>query len=354
MFKKKIRVAINGFGRIGRLFFKLALENDNIEIVAINDLGNVHNMTYLLRHDSAQKELVVDVEAVENNDGRFLRVGKQMIPFYSIPDPADLPWGEIGVDVAAECTGVFTSFAASDAHLEAGAKRVVISGPVKDPQGMSFGNERSGSTVLMGVNEEETKTCDISSNASCTTNAGGIPMDIMRNSVGVEQALLNTIHSYTASQSIVDAPRPGKDDYRKTRAAAVNIIPSSTGSAIATTKVIPELENQFDGIALRVPTIAGSIADITFIAKQETTIEEVNNIFREAAKDKRYEGLLRVEEDQVVSSDIIGDTHVAIIDPAFTRVVGRLVKIMVWYDNEAGYSQALLKQVEAMGTATHS
>lgn len=354
MFTKKIRVAINGFGRIGRLFFKLALENENIEIVAINDLGNVHNMAYLLRHDSAQKELVVDVEAIENKDGHFLQVGKQKIPFYSIPDPTDLPWGELEVDVAAECTGVFTSFEKSNAHLEAGAKRVVISGPVEDPQGMTFGNNRSGATVLMGVNEDETQTCDITSNASCTTNAGGIPMDIMRNSVGVEQALLNTIHSYTASQSIVDAPCPGKDDYRKTRAAAVNIIPSSTGSAIATTKAIPELENQFDGIALRVPVIAGSIADITFIAGKETNAEEINDIFREAAKDKRYDGLLRVEEDQVVSSDIIGDTHVAIIDPAFTRVVGKLVKIMVWYDNEAGYSQSLLKQVEAMGKATRA
>ncbi|MFW0871138.1 MAG: type I glyceraldehyde-3-phosphate dehydrogenase [Patescibacteria group bacterium] len=349
MSKKKIRVAINGFGRIGRLFFKLAQESDSVEIVAINDLGDVKNMAYLLKYDSAQKELVLNVEAIEEGDSSYLQVGEKAIPFYSIREPGELPWGELVVDVVAECTGVFTSFEKSNAHLEAGAKRVVISAPVKDAQGMSFGVNRKGATVLMGVNDNEIASCDITSNASCTTNAGGIPLDIMRKTVGVESALLNTIHSYTASQSIVDAPRPGKNDYRKMRAGAVNIIPSSTGSAIATTKAIPDLENQFDGIALRVPVITGSIADITFISSRETSAEEVNNIFRDAAKEDRYQGLLRVEEDQIVSSDIIGDRHIVIIDPAFTRVVGKLVKIMVWYDNETGYSQSLLSQVEAMG-----
>ena len=347
----KIRVAINGFGRIGRLFFKLALQNDNLEIVGINDLGDLENMAYLLRHDSAQKELTVDVTTkIVSESEQYLVVNNQEIPFFAVREPSELPWGDLRVDVVAECTGIFTSFEKSNAHIEAGAKRVVISGPTKDEQGTEFAEGRIGATVLMGVNDDLIQTCTITSNASCTTNAAGSPLDVMRNTVGVENALLNTIHSYTASQSIVDAPvKPGTTDYRKGRAAAANIIPSSTGSAIATTKAIPELEGKFDGIALRVPTISGSIVDITFVAGRETTAEEVNDIFRAAADSDQYRGLLTVADDQVVSSDIIGNTHVAIIDPDFTRVVGNLVKILAWYDNEAGYSQALVRQVEKMG-----
>ena len=348
------RVAINGFGRIGRLFFKLALQNKNLEIVAINDLGDLHNMAYLLEHDSVQKELnnhAVKTEVISENE-QYLHVGDKKIRFYSIRNPEELPWREMDIDVVTECTGIFTSFEKSNMHLKAGAKRVVISGPTKDDQGTEFDSGKIGATVLMGVNDEQVKTCAITSNASCTTNAAGSPLDVMRNTVGVEYALLNTIHSYTATQSIVDGPvKPGKTDYRKGRAAAVNIIPSTTGSAIATTKVIPELKNRFDGIAIRVPSVSGSIVDITFVAKRETTAEEVNNIFRTAAASNQYKGLLRVEEEQVVSSDIIGDTHVAIIDPAFTKVVGNLVKILAWYDNEAGYSASLVRQVERMGAS---
>lgn len=353
---QKTQVAINGFGRIGRLFFKLALQNENLEIIAINDLGDLDNMAYLLQHDTAQKELnntAVSSEVLSEGE-KYLCIGEgseqKKIRFYSIRNPEELPWGEIGVDVVAECTGIFTSFEKSNMHLQAGAKRVVISGPTKDEQGTEFDDGKIGATVLMGVNDDQIKTCAITSNASCTTNAAGSPLDVMRNTVGVEYALLNTIHSYTATQSIVDGPvKPGKTDYRKGRAAAMNIIPSTTGSAIATTKVIPELKGRFDGIALRVPTITGSIVDITFISKRETTAEEVNDLFRSAAASDQYKGLLRVEEDQVVSSDIVGDTHVAIIDPAFTKVVGNLVKILAWYDNEAGYSASLVRQVEIMG-----
>ena len=345
------KVAINGFGRIGRLFFKLALKNENLDVVAINDLGDVDNMAYLLKYDSAQKDLNLSVTTKKVSESeQYLVVGDTEIPFYSIRNPEELPWGELGVDVVAECTGIFTSFEKSNMHLTAGAKRVVISGPTKDAQDTNFGDGKIGSTVLMGVNHDAVKTCAITSNASCTTNAAGSPLQVMKDTVGVESALLNTIHSYTATQSTVDSPvKPGGKDYRKGRAAAQNIIPSSTGSAIATAKVIPELQGKFDGIAMRVPTVSGSIVDITFISEKETTAEEVNSYFKTAAASDQYKGLLRVEEDQVVSGDIIGDTHVAIVDLAFTRVVGNLVKIMVWYDNEAGYSYALTKQVEAMG-----
>lgn len=351
MSDKKIRVAINGFGRIGRLFFRLALKNEHLEIVAINDLGDVANMAYLLEHDSVQKELNLHVDTkIVSETEKYLVVDHKEIPFYAERNPEDLPWGDLNVDVVAECTGVFTSFEKSDAHIRAGAKRVVISGPTKDAQGTEFGDGKIGSTVLMGVNDDLIKTCTITSNASCTTNAAGSPLAVMRDTVGVEYALLNTIHSYTATQSIVDGPvKPGKTDYRKGRAGAMNIIPSSTGSAIATTKAIPELEGRFDGIAVRVPTPVGSIVDITFVASRETTAEEINKFFQIAAESEQYQGLLSVADDQVVSSDIVGDTHVAIIDPAFTRVVGNLVKILVWYDNEAGYSGALVRQVEAMG-----
>jgi len=345
------RVGINGFGRIGRLFFKLALKQDDLEIVGINDLGDLDNMAYLLRYDSAQKDLNLEVTTkVVSETEQYLVVGDREIPFFSIRNPEELPWGELDTDVVAECTGIFTSFEKSNMHITAGAKRVVISGPTKDEQGTEFGDGKIGSTVLMGVNHDAVKTCAITSNASCTTNAAGSPLQVMKDTVGVESALLNTIHSYTATQSIVDGPvKPGKPDYRKGRAAAMNIIPSSTGSAIATAKVIPELSGKFDGIAMRVPTVSGSIVDITFISQKETTAEEINKYFRIAAESDQYKGLLRVEEDQVVSGDIIGDTHVAIVDLAFTRVVGNLVKIMVWYDNEAGYSNALVRQVQAMG-----
>jgi glyceraldehyde 3-phosphate dehydrogenase len=230
--------------------------------------------------------------------------------------------------VVAECTGVFNSFEKSKAHLEAGAKRVVLSGPTKDPQNTEFMEGKIGTTVLMGVNEEKTKTCTITSNASCTTNASGIPLKLMEEKIGVESAFLNTIHSYTATQSIVDGP-VRKKDFRRGRAAAQNIVPTTTGSAIATSKVIEELAGKFDGMAVRVPTVSGSLVDITFIAKRETTAEEVNQIFKEAENSGEYNGLLRTESEQIVSTDIIGDTHGAIVDLNFTKVQGRLVKIII-------------------------
>ena len=249
--------------------------------------------------------------------------------------------------MVAEATGVFASFEKSQAHLKAGVKRVVISGPVKDPQNFEL-PEGKCNTALIGINDEIIANSVITSNGSCTTNAVGIPMQILLDEVGIETALLNTVHSYTATQSIVDGPvRPGKRDFRRGRAAAQNLVPTSTGSAVAVAKVLPELEGKFDGIAMRVPTVVGSMVDITMILKEEKTAAEVNEIFRNAVS--KYAGKMRVEEEQIVSSDIIGDTHTSIVDLSFTRVEGRLLKIMVWYDNEAGYSQSLVNHVEKIG-----
>jgi len=336
----KVRVAINGFGRIGRAFFREAIERNDIKIVAINDLGEVDNLAYLLKYDSVYGRSELDVTATTH----ALEIGGERIPFISERDPGKLPWREYDVDVALEATGVFASYEQSQAHLTAGARRVVISAPVKDEPSSGI----SGATVLMGVNDEKLATCDISSNASCTTNAGSPIVQILKEKLGIEKAMLNTVHGYTASQSLVDGP--SKKDYRRGRAAAQNIVPSSTGAALATTKAITDLEGNFDGIAMRVPVSVGSIVDITFIASKNTTIEEVNGILREAVKEDRWQGIFTVTEDPIVSSDIIGNIHASIADLSFTRVVGgNLVKVLSWYDNEAGYTHTLVEHIVKTG-----
>ena len=334
---EKKRVAINGFGRIGRAFFKIAEKNSDFEVVAINDLGNLENLAYLLKYDSVYG--VSDL-AIEAKGGKLVVEGRE-ITFLSEKDPTKLPWKELAIDIVLESTGVFASYEKSKVHLEAGAKRVVISAPVEDtpPEGVI------GATVLIGVNEEKLKTCDISSNASCTTNAGSPLIQILEDSVGIEKAVLNTIHGYTASQSLVDGPVRG-NDFRRGRAAAHNIIPSTTGAAISTTKAITSLEGVFDGIAIRVPVIIGSIVDITFIAKRETAKEEINDILTNAAKEKRWEKVFSVTNDPIVSSDIVGSKYASIADLSFTRVVGgNLVKVLSWYDNEMGYTYSLVEHV---------
>lgn len=337
----KVRVAINGFGRIGRAFFKLAQYKDNeIEIVAINDLFPIENSSYLLKYDSAYGRATFPV----SYSSGFLNANGKSIKYISEREPSKLPWKDLNIDVVLESTGVFASFEKSKAHLDAGAKRVVISAPVKDEPKDGV----VGATVLMGINEEKLKVCDISSNASCTTNAGGPVIQILEESLGIEKALLNTVHGYTSSQSIVDSPN--LKNPRRGRAGAFNIVPSSTGSAIATTKAVESLKGKFDGIALRVPVIVGSIADITFISKKETTVEEVNEIFKKAANDPRWKGIFSVSNEDLVSSDIIGNTHASIIDLEYTRVVGgNLVKVLSWYDNEMGYSNTLLRHVITTG-----
>ena len=343
---KKLRVAVNGVGRIGRAFLKLAEENPQIEVVAVNDLGSVENIAYLLKYDSAYGKSDLDIK-VENG---FLSINGREIKYLSEKDPKNLPWGALDIDVVVESTGVFNSYEKSNAHIEAGAKRVVITAPVKNtPHAEGVPDYGPiGQTVLMGINEDDLKKCKISSNASCTTNAGSPVLEILRKEIGIEKAMLNTIHGYTATQKMVDSP--SEKDFRKGRAVAQNIIPSTTGAAVATTQVITDLKGNFDGIAVRVPVISGSILDITFIAKRNTTVEEINNILKKASEDPNWKNLFTITEEPIVSSDIVGSRYASIADLAFTRVVGgNLVKVLAWYDNEMGYTSALMRHVVKAG-----
>lgn len=335
--KRKIRVAINGFGRIGRAFLKIVREREEIEIVAVNDLGDIKNMAYLLKYDTVYKTSSFDVTAVEGSDP-YLLVDDKKIFYLSQRDPAQLPWQKLNIDVVVESTGLFTSYDKAKTHISAGAKRVVITAPAKGESAMP------GETVLMGVNEDKLKTCIITSNASCTTNAGSPILAILDEAIGIEKAVLNTVHGYTASQGIVDGPN--KKDWREGRAAAQNIVPSTTGAAIATTKALTQLEGKFDGISIRVPVVAGSIVDITFIAKRNTTVDEINIALKKASGMPRWKNIFAVTEEELVSSDILGDTHGSIADLKFTRVVdGNLVKVLAWYDNEMGYTYTLVDHV---------
>lgn len=333
-----IRVAINGFGRIGRAFFRAAQENAEIDIVGINDLGDAANLAYLLKYDSVYPTLEADVHAANGQ----LVVGDKNIHFTSERDPSKLPWGSLNVDVVVESTGVFEDYEKAGAHLTAGAKRVVITAPVKE-------DSPAGATVLVGVNEEKLQTCQISSNASCTTNAGSPLIAILDEKIGIEKALLNTVHAYTATQEIVDGPVKGSD-LRRGRAAAHNIVPSSTGAAIAVTKAYESLAGKFDGISIRVPVVAGSIVDITFVAKRNTSAEEINTILEAASKEERWRGIFAVTREALVSSDIVGTSEASIADLAMTRVVGgTLGKVMAWYDNEMGYAHTLLRHLQEAG-----
>ena len=338
----KTRVAINGLGRIGRAFVRQTIGNEEIELVAINDLGSLENLAYLLTYDTVYDKAAF---SVETKDGKLVINGKN-VAFLSEKDPSLLPWKDLAVDVVVESTGVFDDYEKASAHITAGARRVVLSAPAKGED-----LEGTGATVLMGVNEEKLATCPVTSNASCTTNASSPIIAILDEALGIEYAILSTTHAYTATQSIVDSPVKGSD-MRRGRAAAQNIVPSSTGAAIAVTKAYPSLEGKFDGISLRVPVPAGSIADITFVAKRDTSAEEVNEILRAAASDPRWSGIFAASDEQLVSSDIVGDTHASIADLPLTRVVGgRLVKVLAWYDNEYGYTNTLVRHVLAAGKA---
>jgi glyceraldehyde 3-phosphate dehydrogenase len=336
---QNIKVAINGFGRIGRAFLKIAWERPEIEIVAVNDLGSIESLAYLLRHDTVYRTWNHTVEV----SGTDLVIDGKTVKFISEKDTTKLPWGDLGVDVVVESTGLFTAFDKAKFHLDDGAKRVVISAPAKGSDGSV-----QGETILLGVNEEKFGTCPITSNASCTTNAASPLIAILHEALGIEKAILNTVHGYTASQSLVDGP--SKKDLREGRAAAQNIVPSSTGAAIAVTKAFPELEGLFDGISIRVPVPAGSIVDVTFISKKDTTAQEVNDILKKAAADPRWKNIFAVTEEPLVSSDILGNNHASIADLEMTRVVGgNLVKVMGWYDNEMGYTYTLVDHVIKTG-----
>ena len=330
-----IKLAINGFGRIGRNAFKIAFERRDVKIVAINDLTDTKTLAHLLKHDSSYGTYDRDVKFDEENlivDGEKIRV-------FSEKEPNNLPWGEYQVDVVIESTGFFTDPKKAADHLEAGARKVVISAPAKG---------EGAKTIVIGVNEDTVTEDDkILSNASCTTNCIAPVMKVLEDNFGIEKALMTTVHSYTASQRILDAPAK---DLREARAAAENIVPTSTGASKAAALTIPALKGKFDGLSIRVPTPVVSLSDITAVLKRDTTIEELQEIFKKAAKEPFYEGILGVSEEPLVSIDYRGNSHSSIVDLSLINVVGgNLVKIVAWYDNEWGYSNRLVELASDFG-----
>jgi len=331
----KTKIGINGFGRIGRNAFKIAFDRSDIEIVAINDLTDTKTLAYLLQHDSnygAYKNTV-------RYDETGIIVNDQHIKVLAERDPAALPWGALEVDIVIESTGRFTEKEQAELHITAGAKRVIISGPSKS-EGVD--------TIVLGANEDAIQgASQVISNASCTTNSLGSIMAILDAEFGVEKSLLTTVHSYTASQALQDAP---SKDLREGRNAAENMVPTSTGAAIAVTKTLPQLVGKFDGLSIRVPTPVVSISDVTVLLGRDTTVEEINAVFKKASTDPFYQGILGVSEEPLVSRDYIGNSHSGVVDLLLTKVVGgNLAKIMVWYDNEWGYSNRLVELVADVG-----
>lgn len=325
------RIAINGFGRIGRSALKVIFDGSDLEVVGVNDLMDIENAVYLLKYDSNYGKYEKSIRF----DGDTIFVGEKAIKYSSIREIEGLPWKQLDVDVVIESTGIFTSQTDAEKHIVAGAKSVVISGPTKDTP-----------TVVHGVNTEKGNV-SVFSCASCTTNNISPIIEILGRRVGIKKAILNTIHGYTASQALVDAP--SKREPRMGRAAGFNLAPAATGAAIATTKVLPEYAGKFDGIAVRVPVPVGSISDITFIANRPTTIDEINQILTEESSTDRYEKVIAVTEEPIVSTDIIGSAFAATVDLEMTRVVdGDLVKIMAWYDNEWGFTNQMIRQIQSL------
>ena len=336
----KVKVAINGFGRIGRQAFKIAIDKPEIGIVGINDLTSTAVLAHLLKFDSVYGHYQHKVESDETN----IIVDGKKYPVFAEKDPAALPWGKLGVDVVIESTGRFTDSEKAGAHIKAGAKHVVISAPAKD--------EGITPTIVLGVNPDDYSGQPIVSNASCTTNCITPVLDVMHSKFGVEKAFMSTIHSYTAEQNLVDGPPPGgkSNDLRRARAAAVNIIPTTTGAAISATQAIPSLKGKFDGVAFRVPTPVGSLSDSTMLLSKNVTKEEVNQAFIDAAQQVKYKGVLEVTNEPIVLQDIVGDPASSIVDLSLTQVVGgNLVKVIAWYDNEFGYSNRLVEEVVIVG-----
>lgn len=335
----KTKIGINGFGRIGRNAFKLAFDRSDLEVVAVNDLTDTKTLAYLLKHDSNYGTYKYDVSY--DDDG--IIVNGEHIKVTAEKDPAALPWGDLGVDLVIESTGRFTDKENAELHIKAGAKRVVISGPTK-----SDGVD----TIVLGANEDKVEGAShVISNASCTTNSLGAVMAVLDAEFGVQKSLLTTVHSYTASQALQDAPAK---DLREGRNAAENIVPTTTGAAIAVTKTLPQLEDKFDGLSIRVPTPVVSLSDVTALLERDVTVEEINNVFKKAAQEPYYQGILGVSEEPLVSRDYIGNSHSGVVDLLLTKVVGgNLVKVMVWYDNEWGYSNRLVELVADIAKTLH-
>lgn len=325
------KIAINGFGRIGRAALKIIFENNDLELVAVNDLMSIENAAYLLKYDSNYGKYEKEVRV----EGDAIVVGGKVVKYHSIREIENLPWKSLGVDVVIESTGFFTNNADAEKHIASGAKFVVISGPTKDTP-----------TVVHGVNTEEGKV-SIFSCASCTTNSISPVIEILGRRLGIKKAILNTTHAYTASQTLVDAP--SKREPRMGRAAGMNLAPAATGAAIATTKALPQYAGKFDGIAVRVPVSIGSISDITFVAERPTTVEEINQILTEEAATERYAQVVAVSDEPLVSTDIAKSTFAATVDLEMTRVVdGDLVKVMAWYDNEWGFTSQMIRQIQSL------
>ena len=322
------KVAINGLGRIGRATLKVVLETPELELVAVNDIASPDNIAYLIKYDTVYGRFGDEVTA---KDGK-LTIDGANYAFLSERDPAKLPWKELGVDIVFESTGFFTDKDGAGKHVEAGAKFVIISAPTKS---------EDVPTIVHGVSEGN-EHAQIISCASCTTNSITPVVEVIGRHLGIQKALLTTIHGYTASQSIVDGPHK---NFRRGRAGAANLVPTTTGAAIATTKALPQYAGKFDGVSVRAPVPVGSISDLVFLTEKDTTEEEVNKILRSEAESERYQGIMRVTDDPIVSSDIIGDTHAAIIDLEMTKVVdGNLLKIFSWYDNEWGYTNQMIRR----------
>lgn len=331
-----INLAINGFGRIGRAAFKIALENKAIKIVALNDLTDTKTLAHLLKHDTVYGKYNKEISY---NDQAIIVGGKEY-KVLAEREPAKLPWKDLKVDVVIESTGRFLARDQASAHLTAGAKKVIISAP---PKGGAV------DIFVMGVNQSKLSDQKIISNASCTTNCIAPVVAVLHSKFGVKKAAMTTIHSYTADQNLVDGPHK---DLRRARAAAQNIVPTTTGAAIATTETIPELKGLFDGMAIRVPTPVVSLSDITVLIKKQITVEQVNKAFIEAKNSAQYKGVLDVTEEPLTSSDFIGNAHASIVDLSLTKVIDNdLVKVIAWYDNEWGYSNALVRLCQEIGRA---
>lgn len=332
-----VKFAINGFGRIGRPTFKIALENSEMEVVAINDLTDNQMLAHLLKYDSNYGVFPHEVKATAN---KLMIDGKE---YHSLsePDPEKLPWKELGVDVVLECTGAFTKYEKAKKHLDAGAKLVIISAP---------GKGKEIKTFVKGVNDHEfdPNAHKVIDNASCTTNSIAPVIEVLQRNIGIEKAFLTTIHSYTADQNLVDAPH--KKDYRRARAAAINMIPTSTGAAVATSRVVRGLGDAFDGISIRVPTPVVSVSDVVAVMKKDITAEEVNALVKKESESDRYKGIIGYTEDEIVSSDVKGSNFSGVFDSKLTNVVGgNLLKVVIWYDNEWAYSRRLVEQAIEYG-----
>lgn len=342
------RIAINGLGRIGRTFMKLALKHPALDVVAANDISDPDSLAYLIKYDSVYGKYQGPVNIEKVSGEVWLQVGTRRLRLFAERHPEALPWKVLDVQIVVEASGAFETYADARRHIDAGAAHVVLTAPPKDD------DADDARTVLMGVNPQDLALSRISSNGSCTTNSAASVIEVLREHIGVRKAILNTVHGYTATQTLVDSAVRGRD-LRRGRAAAANIVPATTGAAVAVTRAIPALRNRFDGVALRVPVLSGSLSSIVAVTERPTTVEEINGVLSRAAQDSRWSGVLAITTDPIVSSDIVGDPHGAIVDLSLTKVIdGDLCAVYCWYDNEYGFSNTLLAHVVEASRSLHA